>query len=152
MKLDPGMIMDYVESASPPVKRLFKKIRIRDIYLDWVVGAGDGAKTAIKYGGVCAAVYPLIKWMTTYLDVRTKEINIEADFDGEKDDIFFYGIMKLRISTALGCAIWLLYRMAKTYLKYSRTEAPPKKLSGSNGRRPGKGSGQRMKQRPVRAK
>lgn len=142
---DLEMIMDYVESASPPVKRLFKKIRIRDVYLDYVVGSGDAAKTAIKYGGVCAGVYPLVKWMTTYLDTKVKEINIEADFDAEKDDIFFYGVMKLRISTALGCAIWLLFRMAKTYLKYngkpeSAHKGPPQKRKPT------------PKQRPARAK
>ncbi len=157
MKLDPEMIMDYVRSASPPIKRLFKKIRIRNIYLDWVVGSGDAAKTAIKYGGICAAVYPIVEWMTTYLDTKVKEINIEADFDAEKDDIFFYGTMKLRISTALACAIWLLFRLAKTYLKYNKTETPPKKPTGKNGhraaqhavKRPVQRSGQRPAQRPV---
>jgi len=113
------MIKDYIESASPPVKRLFKKIRIRDVYIDWVVGSGDAAVTALKYGGVCAALYPAFEWIDTYLDAKIKEINIEADFDAEKDDIFAYITLKLRISTALGCVIWLAFRVLKTYLKYN---------------------------------
>ncbi len=121
------MIKDYIESASPPVKRLFKKIRIRDVYIDWVVGSGDAAVTALKYGGVCAALYPAFEWIDTYLDAKIKEINIEADFDAEKDDIFAYITLKLRISTALGCVIWLAFRVLKTYLKYNpAAEKKPK--------------------------
>lgn len=117
---DFGMIKDYVESAWPPVKRLFKKIRYRDIYLDWVVGSDDAAKTALKYGGICSAVYSLLEWLKTYFSVKVGEINIEADFGAEKDDIFFFGRVKLRISTALACIIWLGVRMLKTYLKYNK--------------------------------
>lgn len=122
LDIDLGMIMDYVRSAAPPIKRLFKKIKFRNVYLDYVVGTDDAAKTALKYGGLCAAIYPVIEWLTTYFDFEAKEINIEADFSAEKDDIFAYGVIKLRVSTALGCAIWLLVRVIKTYLKYNKAE------------------------------
>ena len=120
------MIKDYVVSAWPPVKRLFKKIRFRDIYMDYVVGSDDAAKTALKYGGICAAVYALLEWMKTYFSVKIGEVNIEADFSAEKDDIFVFGRVKLRISTALVCIIWLGVRMLRTYLKYNET---PKKTA-----------------------
>lgn len=118
-KLDFGMIKDYIDSASPPIKRLFKKIRTRDLYIDWVVGSDDAAKTAIKYGTVSGTLYAVIKWLTMYFDVKPKEINIEADFGAEKDDIFVYCTIKLRVCTALACGIWLLFRVAKTYFKYN---------------------------------
>ena len=118
--IDLEMIKDYVESASPPIKRLFKKIRVRDIYIDYVVGSDDAAKTAIKYGSICAVVYSTIKWLTTYFNVKAKEVNVEADFKAEKDDIFAYGKVKLRVSTAVGCALWLAVRVLKTYMKYNK--------------------------------
>lgn len=118
--IDLEMIKDYVESASPPIKRLFKKIRVRDIYIDYVVGSDDAAKTAIKYGSICAVVYSTIKWLTTYFNVKAKEINVEADFKAEKDDIFAYGKVKLRVSTAVGCVLWLAVRVLKTYMKYNK--------------------------------
>ncbi len=126
--IDFEMIMDYVRSASPPVKRLFRKIRIRDLYVDWVVGSDEAGKTAIKYGGLCTAFYSLEKFLTTYFDAKIGEINIEADFRAEKDDIFIYVTLKLRICTAVGCALWLAFRVLKTYLKYNRKE--PKKHGG----------------------
>ncbi len=118
--IDLEMIKDYVESASPPIKRLFKKIRVRDIYIDYVVGSDDAAKTAIKYGSICAVIYSTIKWLTAYFNVKAKEVNVEADFKAEKDDIFAYGKVKLRVSTAVGCALWLAVRVLKTYMKYNK--------------------------------
>ena len=118
------MIKDFVESASPPIKRLFKKIKVRDLYIDYVVGSDDAAKTAIKYGSLCALIYSTLKWLTLYFDVKVKEANIEADFKAEKDDIFIYTTVKLRISTALGCVLWLGVRVLKTYLKYNRNAKP----------------------------
>ncbi len=126
MKLSVDMIMDYVRSASPPIKRLFKKIRIRDVYIDWVVGSDDAAKTALKYGGLCSAIYSAQEFLTTYLDTKIGEINIEADFGAEKDDIFVYMLVKLRISTLLGVALWLGVRVLKTYLKYNSKPKPAK--------------------------
>lgn len=113
------MIMDFVKSASPPVKRLFKKIRWHDVYVDWVVGSDDAAKTALMYGSVCSVLYPFFKWLDTYFTAHIKEINVEADFSKEESDIFAYFVLKLRLSTALACLIWLGVRVLKTYLKYS---------------------------------
>ena len=119
LNINLDMIMDFVRSASPPLKRLFKKIRWYDVYVDWVVGSDDAAKTALMYGGICSVLYPFFKWLDTYFTAHIKEINIESDFSKEKSDIFAYFVLKLRLSTALACVIWLAVRVLKTYLKYS---------------------------------
>ncbi len=125
--LDIEMIMDYVESAWPPIKRLFKKIRWYDVYVDWVVASDDAAKTALTYGGICSFLYPFFEWLTTYFTAHVKEVNIEPDFSKEKQDIFIYFVLKLRLSTALACIIWLLWRVLKTYLKYNQSSKPAPK-------------------------
>lgn len=124
---DLDMIMDYVKSASPPIKRLFKKIRWYDVYVDWVVASDDAAKTALNYGRICAVLYPFFKWLTTYFTAHVKEINIEPDFSKEKSDIFAYFVIKLRLSTALTCGIWLGVRLIKTFFKYNSSSTPKKK-------------------------
>ncbi len=137
LNISVDMIMDYVRSASPPIKRLFKKIRIRDVYVDWVVGSDEAGKTALKYGGLCTAFYSLEEWLTAYFDAKIKEINIEADFEAEKDDIFVYATLKLRTGAALGCVLWLGIRVLKTYLKYnSKSKAHKVKMkpAASRGR------------------
>lgn len=119
---DLAQIMDYVRSASPPVKRLFKKIRVSDLSVNYIVATDDAAKTAIKYGTVCAALYPAIEWLTTYFTVQVRRVHVEADFSKEADDIFAYGKLKLRVSTALGCILWLGVRVIKTYFKYQKKQ------------------------------
>ncbi len=125
--LDIEMIMDYVRSAWPPVKKLFKKIRWYDVYVDWVVASDDAAKTALQYGGICAFMYPFFEWLTTYFTAHIKEVNIEADFSKEQQDIFIYCVLKLRLSTALACIIWLAWRVFKTYLRYNKSSEPAPK-------------------------
>lgn len=124
---DVQMIMDYVESAWPPVKKLFKKIRWYDVYVDWVVASDDAAKTALMYGGICSFLYPFFKWLTTYFTAHVKEVSVEPDFSKEKQDIFIYFVLKLRLSTALACIIWLAWRVLKTYLKYNQSSTPAQK-------------------------
>ncbi len=136
LDIDLDMIMDYVRSASPPIKRLFKKIRWYDVYVDWVVASDDAAKTAITYGSICSVLYPFFEWLTTYFTAHVKEIHIEADFSKEKSDIFAYFVLKLRLSTALACVIWLAWRVLKTYMKYNQqpTQTKPKKASKKKGK------------------
>ncbi len=124
---DVQMIMDYVESAWPPIKKLFKKIRWYDVYVDWVVASDDAAKTALMYGGICSFLYPFFKWLTTYFTAHVKEVNIEPDFSKEKQDIFIYFVLKLRLSTALACVLWLAWRVLKTYLKYNQSSSSAQK-------------------------
>lgn len=119
---DLGQIMDYVRSASPPIKRLFKKIRVSDLSVNYIVATDDAAKTAIKYGTVCAALYPAIEWLATYFTVQVRRVHAEADFSKESDDIYAYGKIKLRVSTALGCILWLGVRVIKTYFKYQNKQ------------------------------
>ncbi len=133
--IDLDMIMDYVRSASPPLKRLFKKIRWYDVYVDWVVASDDAAKTAISYGGVCSVLYPFFEWLTTYFTAHVKEVHVEADFSKEESDIFVYFVLKLRLSTAITCVIWLAARVLKTYMKYNQQPTPAKtKKAGKKGK------------------
>lgn len=134
-KLDLEMIMDYVRSAAPPLKRLFKKIRWYDVYVDWIVASDDAAKTAITYGSICSVLYPFFEWLTTYFTAHVKEVRIEADFSKEKSDIFAYFVLKLRLSTALACVIWLAVRVLKTYFKYNQESTTQKPKAASKKKR-----------------
>ncbi len=133
-QLDLDMIMDYVRSASPPIKRLFKHIRWYDVYIDWVVATDDAAKTALTYGGVCSILYPFFEWLTTYFTAKVKEIHVEADFSKEESDIFAYFVIKLRLSTALTCILWLGWRVLKTYMAYNNQNANTKPKKTSKGK------------------
>lgn len=105
-KPDLDMILSCVRAAKPYAKKLFKKIRIYDVFAEIVVGGDDAAKTALSYGVHCAAVNGFIAFLKNNVSFKAKKIDIKADFDLEKTDYYIYGKIKLRLSTLLSCLIW----------------------------------------------
>lgn len=63
---------------------LLKKFKFRRFKFDLTVATSDAADTAIKYGEVCAATYPVFALIQSVADFKPKDINISADFDKSK--------------------------------------------------------------------
>lgn len=104
-KLSLELIVRVLKKASPHIKRLFKKIRLNDVYLDITVGGEDAAKTAINYGAHCAAIHSVLCLLENLITVQTDAINIRADFDAERSVYSARCKVKMRVSTALRSAI-----------------------------------------------
>ncbi len=68
---------------------ILKRIRFRDLRLIWDVCGSDAAQTAILYGVVCSAVYPVIELLFSIIDCKAKNIDISADFNHSKNKINF---------------------------------------------------------------
>ena len=105
-KPDLNMIINCVKAAKPHVKKLFKKIRIYDVFAEIVVGGTDAANTALSYGVHCAAINGFIAFLKNNVSFTAKKIDIKADFELEKTDYYIYGKVKVRLSTLLSCLIW----------------------------------------------
>lgn len=125
-KMDLEQIMQMIENAKPPALRLFRKIRLKKIYIDIVVGGEDSAQVALNYGKFNIAVNGFICWLENTFTTEVKEVNIEADFDKEQSDIFAHAKLKLRLSTMIACVIWFFGRTMKGAAKPAH-KAPPKK-------------------------
>lgn len=63
---------------------LVKRFKFRRFKFDLTVATSDAADTAIKYGEVCAATYPVFALLQSVADFKSKDINISADFDKSK--------------------------------------------------------------------
>ena len=111
-----------VKSAGKPVKRLISHIRINDLYIDITASGDDAAKAALNYGKINIAVHNLLAFLYQFVRLKVKEINIDCDFESGKTDFMLYCKVKMRISTALGCAIWFLFRMLKLSLQKNTAE------------------------------
>ncbi len=105
-KVDFQMIVNAIGAAKPHIKRLFKKIRFSGVLIDILVGGEDAAKTAVSYGIHCTAVYGFAEFLKRTVSFDSERITIKADFDLEKTDYYAKATIKLRISTALRCAVW----------------------------------------------
>ena len=126
-KPDLDMIINCVNAAKPHVKKLFKKIRIYDVFAEIVVGGDDAAKTALSYGTHCAAINGFIAFLKNNVSFQTKKIDIKADFDLEKSNYYVYGKVKLRLCTLLSCLIW-----GYSAVQGAMNGDPPKEKEQSN--------------------
>lgn len=84
---------------------LLKRLKIRNFRLDLSVRGDNAADTAIKYGGVCAAVYPLIAFLDSNLNIKLKNIDISPLFEGKKSSVSFSAQIKAEIIVLLAVAI-----------------------------------------------
>lgn len=101
------LVRDIVTETKTTVKHFkFKKL-----VLDITVASGDAAMTAIEYGAVCTAVYPLIGLIASLTEVGFKKINISSDFQGNKSKCFFSFNIKMRVFHCIIAA----YRTLKIY-------------------------------------
>lgn len=60
--------------------RIFKSFIIDDLFISLIVGDSDSAQTAIKHGKTCAAVYPVLGYLTTHMNIKKHKTEILPDF------------------------------------------------------------------------
>ena len=95
-----------------------KRLKFRHFRLDLTVCSDNAAKTAIEYGGVCSAIYPIITFLQTNLNFKPEQVNISTDFDKTNPE--------LQISFAVTSRLWhfvvVLVTALSEYLKLQRKE------------------------------
>ena len=116
-----GTVRYFSEILILLLKKLWwvvKHFKFRKFRLNLNVATHDAANTAINYGKICSAVYPVISFLETNADFKAKEVNIKADFD--KSDSRF------QISTSVTTRVffWLVAAIASLFefLKLQRKE------------------------------
>lgn len=102
---------------------LIKKTKFRQFFIDISIASDDAANTAISYGVVCAAVYPIINLLDQNTDLSVKKVNIYTDFDKLSPEIEAAISVKTRLIYAVIALISVLF----AYFKL-------KKESDKNGR------------------
>lgn len=118
---DIGELIEFakqlIESASKPIKRLISHIRVSNFYLFITASGEDAAQAAMNYGKINWLVYTALAVLYDAVKLDVKKIDITADFNSGKTEYELSCKVKLRLGTALGCIIWLLFRLLKMYLK-----------------------------------
>ena len=90
-------IFGFIKAVLERLKGSLKHIAIRRLCLDIKVASGDAAATAVEYGAVCAAVYPVLTFIDGILNVKMKSINVTADFNSDNSDFGFSAVVRVRI-------------------------------------------------------
>jgi hypothetical protein len=110
-------VKQLILSASKPIKRLISHIRVSNFYLFITASGEDAAQAAMNYGKINWLVHTALAVLYNTVKLNVKKIDITADFTSGKTKYELSCKVKLRLGTAIGCVLWLLFRTAKLYLK-----------------------------------
>ena len=90
-------IFAFVKALILRLKKQLRHIAVRRLCLDVKIASPDAAQTAIEYGAVCGAVYPVLSLIDSTANVKFKQINVSADFNSDKPDFSFSVIIRVKI-------------------------------------------------------
>ena len=106
-----NLIKKVAELAKDALKDFFKHIIINRFMLSITISGNDAADTAIKYGELCAAVYPAVGIITGAAKCKKCGIDLAPDFD-KKSKASIYFDLKARI-----LALWVVGLIIKYGVK-----------------------------------
>ena len=106
-------ITSFVKALILRIKKQLRHIKITRLCLGIKVATDDAALTAIYYGAVCSAVYPILSLLDSLSNIAFKQIDIRADFENAKPDFAFSARVKLRLFFLLAAAIAALSEFNK---------------------------------------
>ena len=99
----------FAKSCIKAVKKQLKKIKFKDVKLLINVVGENAAMTAIDYGAVCSAVYPVLSLLNSVnKNIEYKKVDIKADFEGTKSKIEFSLNIKTSIFVLLTAGLKIL--------------------------------------------
>lgn len=104
-------IMNFFKDCLSVSKPYLKNIKINKICLNISYGSFDAAETAVNYGIICTAVYPVLAFLDTIKNIGFKKIDIKSDFENQKSEFDFSLNVKAQV-------IFLLIIAFKIYKNY----------------------------------
>ena len=112
-----------LSSLRNPLGYFLRHIHYRDLWLHILVAREDAHQTALRYGQCQAVIHSVFSPLRNCVDVKTTDIQIQADFIGEEEKFAGGGKLKLRPAHALIFAFWFLGSFAIGYLRRKHTES-----------------------------
>ncbi len=105
-------------------KQFLRHIKIKRLKLFISIATDDAAKTAIEYGTVCAAAYPVLSALDGISGIRYKKIDIKSDFESKTPQFSFSFYITLQIFFLL-IALFKIYKDYKKFI--ARIESDERK-------------------------
>ncbi len=101
---------ELASMASRAVGRLLRAVTVDRLRLEMQISAADAADTAVRYGEVCAVLYPTLAVIERVMRVRRREVRVEPNFLAENSAVFADVRLHIWVYRAAGAAIALLWR------------------------------------------
>lgn len=80
------LIRVLVDSLGKPLKKLLRRIEIRDFDIHVLCGGEDAAKAALKFGAVNLAVGNALGFLGSFFTLKQPHVDINVDFQSEKTE------------------------------------------------------------------
>ncbi len=80
------LIRVLVDSLGKPLKKLLRRIEIRDFDIRVLCGGEDAAKAALKFGAVNLAVGNALGFLGSFFTLKQPHVDINVDFQSEKTE------------------------------------------------------------------
>lgn len=81
---------------------VLRSIVVSELYMDITVGTRDAAQTALRYGEICSAAFPLLGAIVSKYKIRKYDFNIEPDFLAYKSEYGMYTDIYVRPAFLIG--------------------------------------------------
>ncbi len=115
-------------------KGFLKSIYIKKLKIRIRVTEGDAAQTAIKYGKFCQMIYPPLGFICSSCHVKDYDVNIWADYCGDKTKGEFETkvalIPRSVINAGIAFVFRLVVRLVKALLVYLKAKKKNNNLKG----------------------
>lgn len=91
--------------------RIFKAFIIDELLISMRVGTDDSAKTAIKYGKICSAVFPALGVISTKMRLRKHNCEIIPDFIYGENSLKFHVKLSIVPRRLIGAVLILPFEL-----------------------------------------
>lgn len=102
------MLLDLWRAADRPVLKIFKGIKLSDLYIDFIIADEDAYKCALNYGRISGAVFNLLGWLSVLFTVKLKTIDVNAGFALDKSRWDAAVKVSFRLGTLVIAGLWFL--------------------------------------------
>ncbi|MBS5481396.1 MAG: DUF2953 domain-containing protein [Clostridiales bacterium] len=117
--------------AADALRRALRVIVVDRLQVRLIVVGEDAADTAVRYGKICAAVYPAQAVLETVMKVRRRQIDVEPGFLQEKSSTAVDLRAHVQPLRVLAAAVGLLVRwLVNTVRQESAKEAASEGAAG----------------------
>lgn len=125
-------LLDLWRAADRPVLKIFKGIKLYDLYIDFIIADEDAYKCALNYGRISGAVFNLLGWLSVLFNVKLKTVDVNAGFALDKSRWDASVKASFRLGTLVIAGLWFLITYIFRYFIPGRLQA--KKLQRSAAR------------------
>lgn len=116
-KITLDLIFTLIRLALEAVSTFRKKLKVELFRLWLLVATKDPYQTATLYGTISAALEGLYPFAARALDIRERDVRVNADFTEESMGVEGRLILTIRIGQILGIGLVFVWKLLVWYLK-----------------------------------